>query len=299
MAELYGKETGCSKGRGGSMHLFSKEHNVVGGFAYIGENVPVALGIAYSISYRRDALNDPTANQVVTCFMGDGASNNGQLYEAMNLAALARLPIIFVVENNNWAIGMAAYRSTAVPEIYKKAEAFGLPGVEVDGMDVLAVRSVAREAVNRARSGGGPTLIEALTYRFRGHSLADPDELRAPQEKAVWSQRDPIAMFGNYMKDMGYADDAHLKLSQDKVREIVDDAVVFSEQSPEPKVEEISKYIFADNPEVKPEKFTPEQLNRYAEALKAELEYKEKRKAGDRTPPAPIHSNRHPMVVID
>eukprot|EP00923_Selenidium_pygospionis_P000918 GHVN01001417.1.p3 GENE.GHVN01001417.1~~GHVN01001417.1.p3 ORF type:complete len:518 (-),score=60.80 GHVN01001417.1:129-1682(-) len=298
MAELQGKETGCSKGRGGSMHMFSKPHNFVGGFAFIGENIPVALGIAYSIAYRRNALGDKSADQVVLCFQGDGASNSGQFYEALNLAALARLPIIFVVENNNWAIGMASYRSTSVPEIYKKAEAFGLPGVEVDGMDVLQVRSVAREAIDRARSGGGPTLVEALTYRFRGHSLADPDELRASGEKSAWLQRDPLESFEKYMKGMGYANDYLLKTAQKKVRAAVDAAVKFSDDSPDPKVEEISKYIFSDHYVPTPENLSDSQLNEYAKALGAELEQKNRLKKGDKTPAIPVQMETSPLKVI-
>jgi pyruvate dehydrogenase E1 component alpha subunit len=182
MAELFGKATGCSKGRGGSMHLFSEEHHLLGGFAFIGEGIPVALGAAYQSHYRRVALGDDSADQVTACFFGDGTSNNGQFFECLNMAALWNLPIIFVVENNKWAIGMAHERASSQTEIFKKASVFGMPGVEVDGMDVLAVREAAKTAVNRARAGEGPTLIECLTYRFRGHSLADPMNC-APRKK--------------------------------------------------------------------------------------------------------------------
>eukprot|EP00922_Rhytidocystis_sp_ex-Travisia-forbesii_P065686 GHVS01097561.1.p1 GENE.GHVS01097561.1~~GHVS01097561.1.p1 ORF type:complete len:575 (+),score=86.09 GHVS01097561.1:81-1805(+) len=300
-AELYGKQTGCSKGRGGSMHLFSKEHGMVGGFAYIGEQVPVALGFAYSSAYRRftKATNDKTADQVTVCFTGDGSTNMGQFYEAMNLAAVAKLPIIFVVENNNWAIGMAHYRSTSVPEIYKKAEGFGIPGVEVDGMDVLAVRKAAREAVDRARRGDGPSLIEALTYRYRGHSLADPDELRAPLERRAWAERDPLVTFAEYMKKMGYATDDTLAITKKKTRKIVDDAVQFAEASNEPVVEDIGKYIFGKHYEPAEETLTPEQLQEYAKALEAELQYQERRKGGDKTPLVPVQFSRAPLAVID
>eukprot|EP01068_Selenidium_serpulae_P011340 Selendium_serpulae@DN5642_c0_g1_i2.p1 len=298
MAELQGKETGCSKGRGGSMHMFSKKHNFVGGFAFIGENIPIALGIAHSIAYRRNALGDKDADQVVLCFQGDGASNNGQFYEALNLASLARLPIIFVVENNNWAIGMAHYRSTSVPEIYKKAEAFGMPGVEVDGMDVLQVRSVAREAINRARTGGGPTLIEALTYRFRGHSLADPDELRAPLEKAAWMARDPVKLFEHQLKEMGYSNDYLMKLTQKKIRTLVDDAVKFSEQSPEPSVTDVSKYIFSDHYMPREEILSSEELAEYATAYGAELNHKERLKSGSKAPGVPVQMETKPLKVI-
>eukprot|EP00921_Rhytidocystis_pertsovi_P026138 GHVQ01042165.1.p1 GENE.GHVQ01042165.1~~GHVQ01042165.1.p1 ORF type:complete len:482 (-),score=75.65 GHVQ01042165.1:440-1885(-) len=300
-AELYGKQTGCSKGRGGSMHMFSKPHGMVGGFAYIGEQVPVALGFAFSTAYRRfvNVIKDKNSDQVTVCFMGDGSTNMGQFYEAMNMAAIAKLPIIFVVENNNWAIGMAHYRSTSVPEIYKKAEGFGLPGVEVDGMDVLAVRKAAREAVDRARRGDGPSLIEALTYRFRGHSLADPDELRAPLERKAWSERDPIVSFGEYMKQMGYATDDSLKLTKKKVRDIVDDAVRFAETSGEPPVEDIGKYIFGTHYVPAGETLNSEQLAETAKALEMELQQQDRKKAGDKTPPQPVQLQEYPLPVID
>ncbi|HSM80909.1 MAG TPA: pyruvate dehydrogenase (acetyl-transferring) E1 component subunit alpha [Nodosilinea sp.] len=246
MAELFGKETGCSRGRGGSMHLFSSEHNLLGGFAFIGEGIPVALGAAFQSRYRRDALGDPGADQVTACFFGDGTSNNGQFFECLNMAALWKLPILFVVENNKWAIGMAHERATSQPEIYKKASVFGMPGVEVDGMDVMAVRAVAEEAVARARAGEGPTLIEALTYRFRGHSLADPDELRSKAEKEAWLARDPIKRFEAYLLEHGLTDEAALKGVRDRIQTTIDDALTFAEDSPEPSPDDLYKYIFAD-----------------------------------------------------
>lgn len=246
MAELFGKETGCSKGRGGSMHLFSSEHNMLGGFAFIGEGIPVALGAAFQSRYRRDALGDASADQVTACFFGDGTSNNGQFFECLNMAALWKLPILFVVENNKWAIGMAHERATSQPEIYKKASVFGLPGVEVDGMDVMAVRAVAQEAVARARAGEGPTLIECLTYRFRGHSLADPDELRSKAEKEAWLARDPIKRFEAYLVEHNLFGEGTLKEVRDRIQTTIDDALTFAEESPEPNPEDLYKYIFAD-----------------------------------------------------
>ncbi|MBE9136703.1 pyruvate dehydrogenase (acetyl-transferring) E1 component subunit alpha [Nodosilinea sp. LEGE 07088] len=247
MAELFGKETGCSRGRGGSMHLFSSEHNLLGGFAFIGEGIPVALGAAFQSRYRKDALGDPTADQVTACFFGDGTSNNGQFFECLNMAALWKLPILFVVENNKWAIGMAHERATSQPEIYKKASVFGMPGVEVDGMDVMAVRAVAQEAVARARAGAGPTLIECLTYRFRGHSLADPDELRSKAEKEAWLARDPIKRFEAYLLKHNLTDEATLKAMRDRIQTSIDDALTFAEDSPEPSPDDLRKYIFAED----------------------------------------------------
>lgn len=247
MAELFGKATGCSKGRGGSMHLFSAEHRLLGGYAFIGEGIPVALGAAFQTKYRRETMGDKTADQVTAAFFGDGTTNNGQFFECLNMAALWKLPVIFVVENNKWAIGMAHERATSQPEIFKKASVFGMPGVEVDGMDVLAVRTVAQEAVRRARAGEGPTLIECLTYRFRGHSLADPDELRSKTEKEIWMARDPIKRLAAYLVDKQLADETELKAIDRRIQEVVEDAVKFAQDSPEPQASELYRYVFAED----------------------------------------------------
>ena len=247
MAELFGKATGCSKGRGGSMHLFSAEHRLLGGYAFVAEGIPVATGAALQSRYRREVMGDETADQVTACFFGDGAANNGQFFECLNMAALWKLPVIYVVENNKWAIGMAHERATSQPEIYKKAGAFSMAGVEVDGMDVLAVRSVAKEAIARARAGEGPTLIEALTYRFRGHSLADPDELRAKAEKETWQARDPIKKFAAYLIEHKLAKQEELAAIDRKIREVVEEAVQFGEASPEPDPSELYRYVFAED----------------------------------------------------
>ncbi len=247
MAELFGKETGCSKGRGGSMHLFSEKHRLLGGYAFVAEGIPVATGAAFQSKYRREMMGDQSADQVTVCFFGDGASNNGQFFECLNMAALWKLPIIYVVENNKWAIGMAHDRATSQPEIYKKANVFDMVGVEVDGMDVLAVRKVAQEAIARARAGEGPTLIEALTYRFRGHSLADPDELRSPDEKQFWGNKDPMQRLEAYLIEHNLANQSELDEIKGKVQASVDDAVKFAEESPEPDPTELYRYVFAED----------------------------------------------------
>jgi pyruvate dehydrogenase E1 component alpha subunit len=247
MAELFGKATGCSKGRGGSMHMFSAEHRLLGGYAFVAEGIPVAAGAAFQSKYRREVLGDKTADQVTACFFGDGAANNGQFFETLNMAALWKLPILFVVENNKWAIGMAHERATSQPEIYKKASVFNMVGVEVDGMDVLAVRQVAQEAVARARAGEGPTLIEAMTYRFRGHSLADPDELRSKEEKEFWFARDPIKKLAGYLLEQNLATEAELKDVEKKIQAVIDEAVNFAETSPEPDPSELYRFIFAED----------------------------------------------------
>lgn len=247
MAELFGKETGCSKGRGGSMHLFSAEHNLIGGFAFVAEGIPVATGVALQSRYRREAMGDVASDQVTACFFGDGASNNGQFFECLNMASLWKLPILFVVENNKWAIGMAHERASSETEIYKKAKVFGMEGVEVDGMDVRAVREVAQAAVARARAGEGPTLIEALTYRFRGHSLADPDELRSATEKEEWLARDPITKFQTYLVEQNLVKQQELTDIDKKIQHLIEEAVQFAEESPDPKPEDLYRYIFADD----------------------------------------------------
>ena len=247
MAELFGKATGCSKGRGGSMHMFSNEHKLLGGYAFVAEGIPVAMGAAFQVRYRKEVMKDPNANQVVACFFGDGASNNGQFFETLNMASLWKLPIIFVVENNKWAIGMAHERATSQPEIYKKASVFNMAGVEVDGMDVVAVRAVAQEAVKRARAGEGPTLIEALTYRFRGHSLADPDELRSKEEKEVWFARDPINRFETFLTDNNLVDSEELEEIKAHTQDHINEAVEFAQSSPEPDPSELRRFIFAED----------------------------------------------------
>ncbi len=247
MAELFGKATGCSKGRGGSMHMFSAEHRLLGGYAFVAEGIPVAAGAAFQSKYRREVLGDKNADQVTACFFGDGAANNGQFFETLNMAALWKLPILFVVENNKWAIGMSHERATSQPEIYKKASVFNMVGVEVDGMDVLAVRQVAQEAVARARAGEGPTLIEAMTYRFRGHSLADPDEMRSKEEKEFWFARDPIKKLATYLLEQNLATEAELKDVEKKIQAVIDESVRFAESSPEPDPSELYRFIFAED----------------------------------------------------
>jgi pyruvate dehydrogenase E1 component alpha subunit len=192
-------------------------------------------------------MGDKNADQVTACFFGDGASNNGQFFECLNMAALWKLPVIYVVENNKWAIGMAHERATSQPEIYKKASVFEMPGYEVDGMDLLAVRSVAQEAIARARAGEGPTLIEALTYRFRGHSLADPDEMRTQEEKQFWAARDPIKKFAAYILEQNLGTQNELDEIDRQIQSTVDDAVKFAEESPEPDPSELYRYIFAED----------------------------------------------------
>jgi pyruvate dehydrogenase E1 component alpha subunit len=245
MSELFGKSTGCSKGRGGSMHLFSREHHLLGGYAFIGEGIPVALGAAFTSKYKRDALANDSSDSVTAAFFGDGTCNIGQFYECLNMAQLWKLPIIFVVENNKWAIGMDHNRATSEPEIWKKASAFGMHGEEVDGMDVLAVHTAALRAVERARAGEGPTLLECLTYRFRGHSLADPDELRSQAEKQFWSERDPIKLLSRQLVSNNLASSEELQSIDKEIDDLISQAVEFALSAPDPESDELTKYIWA------------------------------------------------------
>lgn len=245
MAELFGKATGCCRGQGGSMHMFSREHNLIGGFAFIGEGIPVATGAAFSSKYRREVLKE-ACDDVTVAFFGDGTCNNGQFFECLNMAALWKLPIVFVVENNLWAIGMSHIRATSDPEIWKKGPPFGMPGVHVDGMDVLKVREVAKEAIGRARRGEGPTLVECETYRFRGHSLADPDELRNPAEKSRYATRDPITALKKYAIEHGLVAELELKAIDKKIEDLIEEAVEFADSSPPPPRSQLLENVFAD-----------------------------------------------------
>lgn len=234
------------------MHMFSAKNNFLGGYAFIGEGIPIGLGAAFQSKYEVDVLGKDRDYDVTASFFGDGTCNVGQFYECLNMAALYKLPHIFVVENNKWAIGMSHPRATAAttgdnyPHIYKKGEPFGMPGVLVDGMDVVKVREVALEAIARARRGEGPTLIEAETYRFRGHSLADPDELRSKEEKAAYNARDPIPQLKKFMLAQGLATEADLKEIEAKVAEIVEDSVKFAEESPKPERGQLLENVFPD-----------------------------------------------------
>ena len=207
----------------------------------------MALGAAFTSRYKRDALGDSSSNAVTAAFFGDGTCNIGQFYECLNMAQLWKLPILFVVENNKWAIGMAHERATSDTEIWRKAAGFGMHGEEVDGMDVLAVRDAAQRAVARARAGEGPTLLECMTYRFRGHSLADPDELRDPEEKAFWAERDPIKGFQATMHSRGLLSAEEMEAIDKEIDAEVREAVEFALAAPEPDASELTRYIWAED----------------------------------------------------
>jgi pyruvate dehydrogenase E1 component alpha subunit len=188
MAELFGREDGCSRGRGGSMHIFDLEHRFMGGYGIVGGNLPIAAGLALASEYKGE-------DSVTVCMLGDGGSNSGNFGETMNLAALWKLPVVFLVENNLYGMGTSVERHSAVTDLSRKAEGLGVPGVRVDGMDVLAVREIVTEHIRIARSERQPTLVEAFTYRFRGHSAADPEVYRTKEEVEEWRKKDPITVF--------------------------------------------------------------------------------------------------------
>lgn len=238
MAELFGKETGCSHGRGGSMHLFDLDRRFMGGYAIVGGQVPVATGAAFAIAYRG-------SNEVVACQMGDGTTNGGPFYESLNLAKIYHLPIIYFIVNNQYGMALKADVGSAVGELYRKACAFDMRSERVDGNDVLAVRDAVREAARIAREQHEPSLIEAVSYRFRGHSVVDPDRYRQKEEIEQWRAQDPIPAFAERLMAAGLLDKHGVQEIEEQVEQEVDDAVKFAEESPFPPNEGLHDYIYA------------------------------------------------------
>ena len=242
LAELAGRGTGISKGKGGSMHMFSPEHGFWGGHGIVGAQVPIGTGIAFALRYRE------SDRVCVTCY-GDGAANQGQVHEAYNMAALWRLPVVYVVENNQYAMGTAVSRSTAEAELFKHARSFNIPGIQCDGMDVVAVRDAAREAVSWARAGNGPMLIEMKTYRYRGHSMSDPAKYRSREEvREVRQTHDPIDRVKARLVAEGHADEDALKALDREARAAVAEAAEFAQNSAEPDPAELMRDAVAGNP---------------------------------------------------
>lgn len=239
MAELFGRATGVSKGKGGSMHLGDAGLRFMGGYGIVGGHLPLAVGIGYAIQYRE-------GDEVVICFFGDGATNQGVFHEAMNMAALYHVPVVFVCENNGYGIGTSVSRASAVTELYKKSCAYETPGVKVDGMDPLAVYDAVRKAADKARDGEGPSYIEAVTYRFRGHSISDPGTYRSEQEKKLWQERDPIPNFAAYLIKQEVCSSEELERIRDEERALIAQAIGFAEESPEPTLEELWTDVYVD-----------------------------------------------------
>ena len=239
MAELTGRVGGYSRGKGGSMHMFSVENNFYGGHGIVGAQVPLGTGLAFADKYKGD-------DSVSLTFFGDGAANQGQVYESFNMAKLWDLPVVFVIENNQYAMGTSIERSSSETHLYKRGASFGIPGEEVDGMDVLAVRDAGLRAVKRARAGKGPMILEMKTYRYRGHSMSDPAKYRTREEvNEVRQHHDPIDHAKARLLDEGWADEAALKSIDKEVRAIVADAADFAQGSPEPDASELLTDILA------------------------------------------------------
>ena len=240
MAELTGRATGYSKGKGGSMHMFSSEKDFYGGHGIVGAHIPLGTGLAFAHAYRN-------LDRVCLTYFGDGAANQGQVYEAFNMAALWKLPVVYIIENNHYAMGTSVERSAAQSEFFKRGEHFGVPGFQVDGMDVMAVREAGAKAIATCRAGNGPVLLEVLTYRYRGHSMSDPATYRTRDEvNKVREERDPIDRVRRWLIDGGLAQKAEIKTIDKEIREIVNDAADFAQTSAEPDPSELYTDIYAE-----------------------------------------------------
>ncbi len=239
MAELTGRSGGYSKGKGGSMHMFSQEAKFYGGHGIVGAQVPLGAGLAFANQYRKNG-------NVSLTYFGDGASNQGQIFEAMNMAQLWKLPVIFIIENNQYAMGTSVTRAHSETHLYRRGASFGIPGMEVDGMDVLAVREAAREVMDRARAGEGPYVLEMKTYRYRGHSMSDPAKYRTREEvDQMRENNDPIKRCEKRILDGRHASEADLKAIDNEIKAIVKEAADFSLESPEPDASELYTDVLA------------------------------------------------------
>ncbi len=233
MAELTGRATGYSKGKGGSMHMFSREKNFFGGHGIVGAPAPIGTGLAFADKYKNNG-------RVCLTYFGDGAANQGQVQESFNMASLWKLPVVYIIENNQYAMGTSVERSTAETHLYKRGTAFDIPGDQVDGMDVVAVHEAGKKAVAHVRAGNGPHLLEMKTYRYRGHSMSDPAKYRTREEvQEVREKRDPIDHFGQRLVQMGVATEDDLKAVDKDVRAQINRAVEFATESPEPALDEL------------------------------------------------------------
>ena len=239
MAELTGREDGYSRGKGGSMHMFSKEKEFYGGHGIVGAQVPLGAGLAFANKYRGN-------DNVSLTYFGDGASNQGQIFEAMNMAQLWKLPVIFIIENNQYAMGTSVTRAHSETHLYRRGASFGIPGMEVDGMDVLAVREAGLQAMQHARAGNGPYVLEMKTYRYRGHSMSDPAKYRTREEvDDVREHNDPLKRCEARLADVGFTDVEALKAIDKEIKAIVKESAEFAQASPEPAPAELYTDILA------------------------------------------------------
>lgn len=237
MAELFGKATGTTKGKGGSMHIFDKEHNFMGGHGIVGAQIPLGAGIAFAEKYNK-------TGHLAICYFGDGAVRQGALHEAFNMAMTWKLPVIFVVENNGYAMGTSVQRTSNVTDLYTIGEAYDMPSEPVDGMSVEAVHEAVSRAAERARKGDGPTFLEFKTYRYRGHSMSDPQKYRTKEEVEEYKQRDPIEWVRHTILENGFGTEEDLAAIEDKVKGIVAESVKFAEESPWPDAAEAYKDVY-------------------------------------------------------
>jgi len=240
MAELMGKATGVSKGKGGSMHMASPEHNMWGGHAIVGGHLPIAAGLALGDQY---AEND----NVTICMFGDGATNIGFFHEALNISKVWKLPVLWVCENNQYGMGTAVDRASAVSEIRQKAEGYGIPNERIEGMDVMSVYDAAKKAIEKVRSGDGPYFLEILTYRFMGHSMGDPERYREKQEIEKWKENDPIGIFRKQLLSKKTASAKALDDIEERAMQDAEKAVEFGENSPEPAPEALFENVYVEN----------------------------------------------------
>jgi len=241
MSELFGRQDGCSKGKGGSMHLFDKQLGFLGGHGIVGGHIPIAAGVGFAIKYRG-------GDQVIVCFMGEAAVNNGAFHEALNMAALWKLPCLFIIENNRYGMGTSLERASAIHDIYKRGASYDMPRDVVDGQDVYAVRKATAEAIVRARTDGTPTLLEIRTYRFMGHSMSDAvsGTYRTKEELEQYLKRDPISLHRQRMEEAGEITPADLTAMDEEIKKIVQDSIDFAEQSPELPLEALMEDILVE-----------------------------------------------------
>jgi len=242
MAEMYGKQEGCARGRGGSMHIFDAETRFYGGNAIVAGGLPLAVGLALAARMQGE-------DRVTACYFGDGAVAEGEFHEAMNLAALWDLPVLFCCENNLYAMGTAVTIAHAETDLALRATSYGMPAWAVDGMDVLAVESATRRAVQAVRAGGGPHFLEFRTYRFRPHSMFDPELYRSKEEVAEWKKRDPIPLLADRMREAAMLDDEGMEVLESEVAEEVDDAVTFAEEGSWEPIEELTRFVYSETGE--------------------------------------------------
>ncbi len=240
MAELTGRRGGYSKGKGGSMHMFSREKGFFGGHGIVGAQVPLGTGIAFAKQYNGE-------DSVALTYLGDGAVNQGQVYEAFNMAALWKLPVVYVIENNKYGMGTSIERASARTDLYQRGQAYGIPGMQVNGMDVMAVKEAGDKAVGHARAGKGPYILEMLTYRYRGHSMSDPAKYRSKEEvQKVRQEQDPIEGLKARLLESGVVDADQLKEMDREVKAIVSDAAEFAQNSPEPDPSELFTDVYVE-----------------------------------------------------